>query len=163
VRAADLGPRYRRARSLLITADAGGSNGPRVRLWKWQLQRLANRTHLAITVCHLPPGTSKWNKIEHRLFSYISTNWRGQPLVSLAVIVNLIGGTRTTTGLRVRCELDRGAYPKGQDVTDAQMAPSISPRTASMATGTTPFTRTAVEGDFLTCFLTRPKCRIRTC
>ena len=115
-------PRYRRARSLLITADAGGSNGPRVRLWKWELQRLANRTHVAITVCHLPPGTSKWNKIEHRLFSYISTNWRGQPLVSLAVIVNLIGGTRTATGLRVRCELDRGAYPKGQDVTDAQMA-----------------------------------------
>lgn len=115
-------PRYRRARSLLITADAGGSNGPRVRLWKWELQRLANRTHLAITVCHLPPGTSKWNKIEHRLFSYISTNWRGQPLVSLAVIVNLIGGTRTATGLRVRCELDRGAYPKGHDVTDAQMA-----------------------------------------
>jgi len=98
-------PRYRRAHSLLITADAGGSNGPRVRLWKWELQRLANRTHLAITVCHLPPGTSKWNKIEHRLFSYISTNWRGQPLVSLTVIVDLIGGTRTATGLRVRCEL----------------------------------------------------------
>jgi len=115
-------PRYHRARSLLITADAGGSNGPRVRRWKWELQRLANRTHVAITVCHLPPGTSKWNKIEHRLFSYISTNWRGQPLVSLAVIVSLIGGTRTATGLRVRCELDRGAYPKGQDVTEAQMA-----------------------------------------
>jgi transposase len=115
-------PRYRRARSLLITADAGGSNGSRVRLWKWELQRLANRTHLAITVCHLPPGTSKWNKIEHRLFSYISTNWRGQPLVSLAVIVNLIGSTRTATGLRVRCELDRGAYPKGQDVTAARMS-----------------------------------------
>ena len=115
-------PRYRRARSLLITADAGGSNGARVRLWKWELQRLANRTRVAITVCHLPPGTSKWNKIEHRLFSYISSNWRGQPLVSLAVIVNLIGATRTATGLRVRCELDRGTYPKGQDVTDAQMA-----------------------------------------
>src|SRR5438046_137072 len=115
-------PRYRRARSLLITADAGGSNGARVRLWKWELQRLANRTRVAITVCHLPPGTSKWNKIEHRLFSYISTNWRGQPLVSLAVIVNLIGSTRTAAGLRVRCELDRGAYPKGQDVTDAEMA-----------------------------------------
>ena len=115
-------PRYRHARSLLITADAGGSNGARVRLWKWELQRLANRTRLAITVCPLPPGTSKWNKIEHRLFSYISTNWRGQPLVSLAVIVNLIGSTRTAAGLRVRCELDRGAYPKGQDVTDAQMA-----------------------------------------
>src|SRR5437667_3737849 len=115
-------PRYRRARSLLITADAGGSNGSRVRLWKWELQRLANRTRLAITVCHLPPGTSKWNKIEHRLFSYISTNWRGQPLVSLAVIVNLIGSTRPAAGLRVRCELDRGAYPKGQDVTDSEMA-----------------------------------------
>jgi hypothetical protein len=115
-------PRYRRARSLLITADAGGSNGARVRRWKWELQQLANRTRVAITVCHLPPGTSKWNKIEHRLFSYISSNWRGQPLVSLAVIVNLIGATRTATGLRVRCELDRGAYPKGQEVTDAQMA-----------------------------------------
>src|SRR4029453_4039256 len=115
-------PRYRRARSVLIMADAGGSNGPRVRLWKWELQRLANRTRLAITVCHLPPGTSKWNKIEHRLFSYISTNWRGQPLGSLAGIVNLIGGTRTPTGLRVRCELDRAAYPKGQEVTEAQMA-----------------------------------------
>jgi Rhodopirellula transposase DDE domain len=115
-------PRYPRARSLLITADAGGSNGARVRLWKWELQRLANRTGLAITVCHLPPGTSKWNKIEHRLFSYISRNWRGQPLVSLAVIVNLIGATRTAAGLRVRCELDRGTYPKGQDITDAQMA-----------------------------------------
>ena len=115
-------PRSRRARSVLITADAGGSNGARVRLWKWALQRLANRTRLAITVCHLPPGTSKWTKIEHRLFSYISSNWRGQPLVTLAVIVNLIGATRTAAGLRVRCELDRGAYPKGQDVTDAQMA-----------------------------------------
>jgi hypothetical protein len=115
-------PRYRRARSLLITADAGGSNGARVRLWKWELQRLATRTRVAITVCHLPPGTSKWNKIEHRLFSYISSNWRGQPLVSLAVIVNLIGATRTAAGLRVRCELDRGTYPKGHDVTDAQMA-----------------------------------------
>jgi hypothetical protein len=115
-------PRYPRARSLLITADAGGSNGARVRLWKWELQELADRTGLAITVCHLPPGTSKWNKIEHRLFAYISTNWRGQPLVSLAVIVNLIGRTRTAAGLRVRCELDRGVYPKGETITDAQMA-----------------------------------------
>jgi hypothetical protein len=115
-------PRYGPARSLLITADAGGSNGPRVRLWKWELQQLANRTRLAITVCHFPPGTSKWNKIEHRLFSYISANWRGRPLVSLAVIVNLIGATRTAAGLRVRCELDRGAYPKGHDVSDAHMA-----------------------------------------
>src|SRR2546427_7522608 len=102
-------PRYRRARSLLITADAGGSNGARVRLWKWELQRLANRTRLAITVCHLPPGTSKWNKIEHRLFSYISTNWRGQPLVSLAVIVNLIGSTRTAAGPRGAGGVHRGA------------------------------------------------------
>jgi transposase len=115
-------PRYRRARSLLITADAGGSNGTRVRLWKWELQELADRTGLAITVCPLPPGTSKWNKIEHRLFSYISTRWRGQPLVSLAVIVSLIASTRTAAGLRVRCELDRGAYPKGETITDAQMA-----------------------------------------
>ena len=115
-------PRYRRAQSLLITADAGGSNGSRVRLWKWELQELADRTGLAITVCHLPPGTSKWNKIEHRLFAYISRNWRGQPLVSLAVIVNLIGRTRTAAGLRVRCELDRGAYPKGETITDTQMA-----------------------------------------
>jgi len=115
-------PRYPRAQRLLITADAGGSNGPRLRLWKWELQRLANRTGMAITVGHFPPGTSKWNKIEHRLFSYISTNWRGQPLVSLAVIVNLIGSTRTAGGLRVRCELDRGRYPKGQDVSDADFA-----------------------------------------
>src|SRR4030095_3852399 len=105
-----------------ITADAGGSNGPRVRLWKWELQRLANRTGVAITVCHFPPGASKWNKIEHPLFSYISANWRGQPLVSLAVIVNLIGATRTAAGLRVRCELDTGPYPKGQDVSDAAFA-----------------------------------------
>jgi hypothetical protein len=115
-------PRYRRAHSLLITADAGGSNGPRVRLWKWELHRLAARTGLALTVCHFPPGTSKWNKIEHRLFSYISTNWRGQPLVSLAVIVSLIASTRTAAGLRVRCELDRGRYPKGRDVSAAEMA-----------------------------------------
>jgi Rhodopirellula transposase DDE domain len=115
-------PRYPRARRLLITADAGGSNGPRVRLWKWELQRLANRTGLALTVCHFPPGTSKWNTIEHRFFSYISTNWRGQPLVSLAVIVNLIGSTRTAGGLRVRCELDTGRYPRGQTLSDAELA-----------------------------------------
>jgi hypothetical protein len=115
-------PRYPRARRLLITADAGGSNGARVRLWKWELHRLAARTGLAITVLHFPPGTSKWNKIEHRLFSYISRNWRGQPLVSLAVIVNLIAATRTATGLRVRCELDRGVYPRGQAISAAQLA-----------------------------------------
>jgi Rhodopirellula transposase DDE domain len=115
-------PRYPRARRLLITADAGGSNGPGLRLWKWELQRLAIHTGLAITVCHFPPGTSKWNTIEHRLFSYISTNWRSQPLVSLAVIVNLIGSTRTAGGLRVRCELDAGRYPKGHDISDAELA-----------------------------------------
>jgi hypothetical protein len=115
-------PRYRRARSLFITADAGGSNGSRLRLWKWELQQLANRTGLTITTSHFPPGTSKWNTIEHRLFSYISRNWRGQPLVSLAVIVNLIGATRTATGLRVRCELDRGTYPKGRTISDEQLA-----------------------------------------
>ena len=107
---------------MLFRSDAGGSNGPRVRLWKWEVQRLANRTGMSITVCHFPPGTSKWNKIEHRLFSYISTNWRGQPLISLAVIVSLIASTRTTAGLRVRAELDRGRYPAGQEVADALMS-----------------------------------------
>ena len=114
--------RYPRAASLLITADSGGSNGSRNRLWKWALQQLANKTGLSITVCHLPPGTSKWNKIEHRLFSYISMNWRGKPLVSLAVIVSLIASTRTEAGLRIRCELDKGRYPKGEKIADAQMA-----------------------------------------
>lgn len=113
---------YPRARSLVITADAGGSNGPRVRLWKWELQRLANRTGLAITVCHFPPGTSKWNKIEHRLFSHIAMNWRGTPLVSLAAIVSLIASTHSRSGLRVRSEIDRRPYPDGVTVTDAQMA-----------------------------------------
>lgn len=115
-------PAYPGATSLLITADAGGSNGPRLRLWKWELQRFANRTGLSITICHFPPGTSKWNKIEHRLFSHIAMNWRGKPLVSLAAIVNLIGSTRTDTGLRVRAEIDRNSYPKGVAVTDDQMA-----------------------------------------
>lgn len=113
---------YRGATSLLITADAGGSNGPRIRLWKWELQRFANRTELSITVCHFPPGTSKWNKIEHRLFSYITINWRGKPLVSLAAIVSLIGSTTTASGLRVRSEIDQGSYPKGTVVSDEQMA-----------------------------------------
>ena len=115
-------PVYAGAGSLLITADAGGSNGPRLRLWKWELQRFANRTGLSIAVCHFPPGTSKWNKIEHRLFSQLATNWRGKPLTSLAVIVSLIGSTKTTTGLRVRSEIDPGSYPKGTAVTDEQMA-----------------------------------------
>lgn len=113
---------YRQAKSLVIMADAGGSNGARLRLWKWELQKLADQTRLSITVCHFPPGTSKWNKIEHRLFSFISRNWRGRPLVSLAVIVSLIAATRTSSGLKVRCELDQGRYPEGQKITDDQMA-----------------------------------------
>jgi transposase len=104
---------YPDAGKLLITADSGGSNGARVRLWKLELQNLANQTGLEISVCHLPPGTSKWNKIEHRLFSFISQNWRGKPLVSHQVIVNLIAATTTRTGLRVRAELDPGKYPQG--------------------------------------------------
>ena len=115
-------PVYPHAQSLLITADAGGSNGSRLRLWKWELQRFANRTGLPITVCHFPPGTSKWNRIEHRLFSYIAMNWRGTPLVDFATIVSLIGSTHSTSGLRVRSELDRGSYPGGVEVTDAQLA-----------------------------------------
>jgi hypothetical protein len=113
---------YPKATSLLITADAGGSNGPRIRLWKWELQRFANRTGLTITVCHFPPGTSKWNKIEHRLFSYIAMNWRGKPLTSLATIVNLIASTRTKSGLRIRSEIDHKTYPQGVSITDKQMA-----------------------------------------
>ncbi len=113
---------YPRARSLVITADAGGSNGTRLRLWKWELQRFANRTGLAITVCHFPPGTSKWNRIEHRLFSHIAMNWRGTPLVNLATVVSLIGSTHSRSGLRVRSEVDRGRYPGGVTVTDMQMA-----------------------------------------
>lgn len=113
---------YPRARRLLITADGGGSNGSRVRLWKVELQKLADETGLAISVCHLPPGTSKWNKIEHRLFSFISQNWRGRPLVSHEVIVNLIAATTTKTGLRVRCRLDTSIYPAGLKVSDKEMA-----------------------------------------
>jgi transposase len=114
-------PLYSGARRLLVTADAGGSNGYRVRLWKLELQKLADETGLEIAVCHFPPGTSKWNKIEHRLFSAISQNWRGKPLVSHEVIVKLIAATTTRTGLRVRSELDTNAYPAGVTVGDAEM------------------------------------------
>ena len=114
--------RYPEATRLVITADGGGSNGYRVRLWKRELQRLADETGIAIEVHHLPPGTSKWNKIEHRLFSFISQNWRAKPLVSYQVIVNLISATTTSTGLEVRCELDANTYPKGVTVPDAEMA-----------------------------------------
>ena len=111
--------RYPKATRLMITADGGGSNGARVRLWKLELQRLADELGLAITVCHLPPGTSKWNKIEHRLFSFITQNWRGKPLISHQVIVQLIAATTTKTGLKVRCELDPNSYPAGIKVADA--------------------------------------------
>jgi hypothetical protein len=113
--------RYPEAGRLVITADCGGSNGARVRLWKRELQRFANETGLAVTVAHLPPGTSKWNRIEHRLFAYISQNWRGKPLVSHQVIIQLIGATTTNTGLTVTCDIDADSYPKGIKVSDAEM------------------------------------------
>ena len=112
---------YPRATRLLITADAGGSNGYRLRLWKLELQKLADETGLEIAVCHFPPGTSKWNKIEHRLFSAITQNWRGKPLVSHEVVVNLIGATTTRTGLQVRSELDTSRYPAGRTVSDDEL------------------------------------------
>ena len=112
---------YPEAKSLLITADCGGSNGYRVRLWLLCLQKLANETGLAITVAHFPPGTSKWNKIEHRMFSLISMNWRGRPLVSYETIVELIGHTTSTKGLESRCELDTGTYEKGRRVSDEEL------------------------------------------
>ena len=113
---------YPQATALLVTADGGGSNGSRCRLWKVALQRLADELGLAITVCHFPPGTSKWNKIEHRLFSQITMNWRGRPLTSHEVIVRVIADTRTATGLRVQAELDANPYPKGIKVTDEELA-----------------------------------------
>ena len=113
--------RYPDASNLTITADGGGSNGSRLRLWKLELQKLADELGLSITVCHLPPGTSKWNKIEHRLFSFITGNWRGKPLVSHKVIVQLIAATTTKTGLKVRCELDQNTYPAGIKVSDAEI------------------------------------------
>jgi Rhodopirellula transposase DDE domain len=114
--------RYPNARCLTITADCGGSNGVRLRLWKRELQCFADETGLVVTVVHLPPGTSKWNKIEHRLFAYISQNWRGKPLVSHYVIIQLIAATTTETGLTVTCDIDWNSYPKGIEVTDAEMA-----------------------------------------
>ncbi len=137
---------YPRAKRLLITADGGGSNGSRVRLWKWELQQLADEIGLCISVCHFPPGTSKWNKIEHRLFAWISENWRGKPLVSYAVILKLIAATTTEAGLTVQCQLDTNTYPTGLKVSDEEMAAlslqpdlfhgewnyTILPRTASI-------------------------------
>jgi len=137
---------YPAAERLLICADGGGSNGYRVRLWKVELQHFADESGLSVTVCHLPPGTSKWNKIEHRLFAHISMNWRGRPLVSHEVIVELIGATTTQAGLRVQAELDLGQYPTKVKVTDEEMASlqithhafhgewnyTLAPRTASL-------------------------------
>ena len=114
--------RYSKAKRLLITADSGGSNGARVRLWKWELQQFADETGLEMSVCHFPPGTSKWNKIEHRLFSFISQNWRGKPLISHEVIINLIAATTSKTGLEVKSELDPNSYPEGIKISDRQMA-----------------------------------------
>jgi Rhodopirellula transposase DDE domain len=114
--------RYPGTSKLLITADGGGSNGVRLRLWKLELQKLADELGLTVTVCHLPPGTSKWNKIEHRLFSFITGNWRGKPLLTHQVIVQLIAATTTKTGLTVRCDLDQNLYPAGTKVSDAEFA-----------------------------------------
>jgi transposase len=119
---------YPQAKRLLISADGGGSNGSRVRLWKWELQQLADETGLAITVCHLPPGTSKWNNTPHRLFAWISQNWRGKPLTSYAVILQLIAATTTEAGLTVQCQLDTKSYPAGRKVSEEEMATlSIQP------------------------------------
>ncbi len=114
--------RYPKATELLVTADCGGSNGYRIRLWKVSLQSLANDTGLRISVCHFPPGTSKWNKIEHRMFCHISMNWRGKPLISHEVAVNLIASTTTATGLAITAELDTNVYPKGAKIADAELA-----------------------------------------
>lgn len=114
--------RYRRPTRLLITADCGGSNGHRNRLWKIELQQLANKTGMTIEVCHYPPGTSKWNKIEHRLFCHITRNWRGVPLETLEIVVHLVGSTRTNEGLEVHCWIDEGEYKKGRKVTDRELA-----------------------------------------
>ena len=106
---------------MLITADAGGSNGSRLRLWKWELQKFADETGRALSVCHFPPGTSKWNKVEHGLFSFISSNWRGAPLRDYETIVNLIARTTTAKGLTVICRLDRRKYATGRRISDEQM------------------------------------------
>jgi hypothetical protein len=139
--------RYPTTPRLMITADGGGSNGSRLRLWKVSLQELADETGLIIQVCHYPPGTSKWNKIEHRMFCHITQNWRGTPLTSRLAVIDLIANTTTSTGLKIQCELDPNAYPKGIKISDHEMATlnitrdefhpewnySIAPRTTNMA------------------------------
>ena len=134
--------RYGACDQLLITADGGGSNGSRVRLWKLELQKLADETGLTITVCHYPPGTSKWNKIEHRLFCHITQNWRGRPLTSRLAIVELIAATTTKTGLTVRCELDENSYAKGREGQRRRNArPQHHATTRSIPNGITPSRR----------------------
>ncbi len=113
---------YEGSRKILITADCGGSNGYRVRLWKVELQKLANELNIEIHVSHFPPGTSKWNKIEHKMFSYISQNWRGRPLLTRETVVNLIANTRTSNGLEIRSMLDQNEYQRGIKVSDEEMA-----------------------------------------
>ena len=142
--------RYPRATRLTITADGGGSNGSRVRLWKRELQRLADELGIDIVVHHLPPGTSKWNKIEHRLFSFISMNWKAQPLVSYRVIVDLIGATTTTTGLTVRCELDSTRIQRGSSSPTRRWKASTSPATRSTESGTTPSIPQRTQSEQLT-------------
>ncbi len=115
-------PAYPDARRLLITADCGGSNGNRVRLWRRELQKLADELGLPVQVCHFPPGTSKWNKIEHRMFCHITANWRGRPLLSRQVVVNLIGNTVTRTGLSIKAAIDENTYAKGIKVSDEELA-----------------------------------------
>jgi transposase len=115
-------PRFPEATKLLVTADAGGSNGPRLRLWKVELAKLAAETGLEITACHYPPGTSKWNRVEHRMFSFISMNWRGRPLVSYRTIIELISATTTAKGLKIRAEADRHRYETGTKVSDAELS-----------------------------------------
>ncbi|EQD29307.1 Rhodopirellula transposase family protein, partial [mine drainage metagenome] len=132
--------RYPKSKRLLVCADAGGSNGYRVRLWKRELALLATETGLAITVCHFPPGTSKWNRIEHRLFAHITMNWRGRPLTSHEVVIELIGATTTRAGLTVHAEADTNTYPRKIKISDAEMAVvarQIKPD-HSTANGTTP-------------------------
>jgi len=111
---------FKKPTKLLITADGGESNGSRVKLWKKEIQKLADELNMEISICHFPPGTSKLNKIEHKLFSYISMNWRGKPLTSYEVVVNLIGSTTTAKGLKVRSELDKNKYEKGIKVSDEE-------------------------------------------
>ncbi|MBN2533119.1 MAG: ISAzo13 family transposase [Spirochaetales bacterium] len=114
---------YYKAKEMLVTADCGGSNGYRVRLWKYELQQqLANELEMAITVCHFPPGTSKWNKIEHRMFSYITQNWRGRPLETKEAVVQLITNTKTKTGLEIKAILDMNIYKKGEKISDEKMS-----------------------------------------